>query len=665
MNFSMKKVLFFLFVFSQNLAGQSLTQLLKKAENFHLLGEVDSVIKYSNLSLLKAKAENNELAETKALYLTIGPTLRSKPDSAFKLFSEFSEKFKEAKDFKYLSLLSTSFGQYYRRIGSFDKAIASHKKAIEYAENYFPKNEPDLLPRVIASQYNSLAVVNFDRSEYELSNENALKALKIANQHQIKQIIGASNIILGNIQMHYNQLDLAQKSFTIALSIAKEVKDIYRQGAALANLGIINLKLLENKPKDKIAYKNAHKYFAEALVIAQKQNDNTAISTRYSNLANTENVFGNYQKAQFYIFEAMKYADLAKSKVLNLQLSTTLARNYLNLGNTQKAIETANFCLKLSKEVSNEKELPDVYDILEKASIKEKDLTKALEYQALQSLAKDSLFSKNTNEKILELQTKYETEKKQKEIELLSTQNQVNIAKIQQKNTLIISSAIALLSLLTTFYFWSRQRRQREIQLAAEMKQRLLRAQLNPHFLFNSLNSIQRLYVEGKTEIANDFIADFAQMMRDILEKTGRNKIPIYEEMDFIESYLSLEKRRLADKFDFEVFIDEEIRNSDYQIPSFIVQPLAENALMHGILPKNIRGRIEVIVSKINEDKISIAVIDNGVGYYSHKGKKEHNSKGMELITNRLGKNGKLIIEELKDENSAIIGTKIVLEIAI
>jgi tetratricopeptide (TPR) repeat protein len=659
----MKKILFLLIILSQNLPGQNLNQLLKKAENFHILGEVDSVLKYSNMSLISAKAENNSLAQTKAKFLMISSTLRSKPDSAVKILDSFAEKFTDANETKYLTFLSANYGQYYRRTGSFEKAIKSHEKAIEFAEKYFAKNEIEYFPRVVASQYNSIAVVNFDRSEYEKSNENALKALKIANQYKIKQIIGASNIILGNIQMHYNQLDLAQKSFIVALSIAKEVKDIYRQGAALANLGIINLKLLESKPVDKIAYQNANKYFGEALVIAKNQNDNTAISTRYSNLANTENVFGNYKKAQFYIFEALKFADLAKSKVLNLQLSTTLARNYLNLDNTKKAIETANYCLKLSKELSNEKELPAVYDILEKASLKENQLTEAIKYQKLQLEAKDSLFSKSTNEKILELQTKYESEKKQSEIDLLTAQNQVNNVKIQQKNTLILSSIFALVSLLTTFYFWSRQRKQQEVQRSAEMKQRLLRAQLNPHFLFNSLNSIQRLYVEGKTETANDFIADFAQMMRDILEKTGRNKIPIYEEMDFIESYLSLEKRRLADKFDFEIIMDEEIRNSDYQIPSFIVQPLAENALMHGILPKNIRGKIEIIVRKINDEKISISVTDNGVGYYSHKIKKEHNSKGMELITNRLGKNGKLIIEELKDENSAIIGTKIVLEI--
>jgi LytS/YehU family sensor histidine kinase len=209
------------------------------------------------------------------------------------------------------------------------------------------------------------------------------------------------------------------------------------------------------------------------------------------------------------------------------------------------------------------------------------------------------------------------------------------------------------------FYFWNKQRKLKNIKEAAEMKQRLLRAQLNPHFLFNSLNSIQRLYVEGKTHLANDFIADFAQLMRDILEKTGRTKIQVYEEMDFIEAYLSLEKRRLGDKFDYEILLRDEIRNGDYNIPSFIVQPLVENALLHGILPKNERGKIVVKVETLSNTSLEISVTDNGVGFYSGKKNPNHKSKAMELIKNRLGKSGTLKIKELKEANGQVEGTEI------
>ncbi|TAE33411.1 MAG: hypothetical protein EAZ91_02020, partial [Cytophagales bacterium] len=185
-----------------------------------------------------------------------------------------------------------------------------------------------------------------------------------------------------------------------------------------------------------------------------------------------------------------------------------------------------------------------------------------------------------------ELETKYQTEKKQKEILLLTAQNQIEQVRVRQKNGILVGLALVSLLFLGGLWFWLRQRTAQQKQLAAEMKQRLLRAQLNPHFLFNSLNSIQRLYVEGRISQANEFIADFAQLMRDILEKTSRTTIPLYEEIDFIEAYLSLEKRRLGNKFDYEIVMDEAVRHSEIEVPSFIIQPLAENALLHGVLPR-------------------------------------------------------------------------------
>jgi LytS/YehU family sensor histidine kinase len=314
----------------------------------------------------------------------------------------------------------------------------------------------------------------------------------------------------------------------------------------------------------------------------------------------------------------------------------------------------------MSKEMSNEKDLPNLYGILQEAYTKEKDFVKALEFQKAQMCAKDSLYITSTSAKITELQTRYETEKKQKEIEVLTLQNQAKEAEIKQKNYLILVITLGILMLLSSFFFWNRQRNLKEEQQAAEMKQRLLRAQLNPHFLFNCLNSIQRLYIDGKTTQANDFIADFAQLMRDILEKTSRTTIPLYEEMDFIEAYLSLEKRRLGDQFEYEIIINDEIKNADFVVPSFIVQPLVENALLHGVLPKNQKGKIEILVSQLSNESLSILVKDDGVGFYeSMKKAGKHTSKGMGLIKTRLGRNGKMLIKEIKNLNEEIVGSEI------
>ncbi len=654
----MKGFLILVFVFITGATfGQSQSILWDKCEDFYLAGQQDSVRKYAKIAL--DLSQRNSANYTGFQFFLANSNMRSYPDSSFKVLNAVYKDFQKRSDNKFLSFIQTAFGGYNRKTGNFIEAIANYQKAITFAEKHYGTSDPKKLNQIVAAQYNSIAIVNQEMSDYELSTQNALKALKIANQYNLPRIELASNIILGNIQMHFKQLDKAEKSFFSSKILATSINDQYRLGVSLSNLGIINLIRVQNSSKDLKAYSASKKYFLEALNMAKVQKDYTAITARYSNLANVENAVLNFKSANAYLQEALKNAELSNSKLLKMQVTISLARNHLGLDDTPKAVQFANLALEMSKQLSNEKELPHIYNILEEAYTKEKNFAKALEYQKAQMAAKDSLYTTNTTSKISELQTKYETEKKQKEIEVLTLQNQTKEAQIRQKNYLILASIIGTLSLLGVFYFWNKQRKLTNVKEAAEMKQRLLRAQLNPHFLFNSLNSIQRLYVEGKTHIANDFIADFAQLMRDILEKTGRTQIPVYEEMDFIEAYLSLEKRRLGDKFDYEILLSEEVRNGDYNIPSFIVQPLVENALLHGILPKNERGKIEVIVEKQSNPRIDIIVKDNGVGFYSGKTISTHKSKAMELIKNRLGKSGAIQIKELKDKNGQVEGTEV------
>ncbi|GGD51387.1 hypothetical protein GCM10011514_14530 [Emticicia aquatilis] len=653
-------LLFILLTISSLAKAQQLESLIEKCEDFHLSGQADSLKKYSKIAIEIANKNNDAQSKTRLHYFGATALLRTQPDSAIKLLTNLNKEFINRNDTKFLPYINASFGAYNRKMGDFKEALKYHNRAIEYTKQHYLNTDNKKLNKIVALQHNSIAVINFEMSDYELSNQNALYASKLANQYNFPQIELASTIILANIQMHFKQLDLAEKSFLEAKNLSIRLNDKYRLGVALANLGIINLLRVEASQTNSKAYVASKKYFFEALEMAKEQNDFTAISARYSNLANVENVVKNYQSANNFLKEALKYADLSKSKLLTMQVTTSLARNYLALNDTKMAIELANKGLKMSQEMSNEKELPNLYGILQEAYTKEKDFVKALEFQKAQMSAKDSLYITSTSSKITELQTKYETEKKQKEIEVLTLQNQAKEAEIKQKNYLILAITLGILMLLGSFFFWNRQRNLKEKQQAAEMKQRLLRAQLNPHFLFNCLNSIQRLYIDGKTSQANDFIADFAQLMRDILEKTSRTTIPLYEEMDFIEAYLSLEKRRLGDKFDYEIIMTDEIRNGDFEVPAFIVQPLAENALLHGILPKNHKGKIEISVSQLADESLSISVKDDGVGFYqSMKKAGKHTSKGMELIKTRLGKRGKMLIKEIKNLNQEILGSEV------
>lgn len=653
--------------------GQSLEALLAKCDQFTSSGQLDSVRRTSLMIRELAIKADEPVGLHRAEYFLGMSLVRTYPDSAYRLLKKSQGYFLKTSDNKYLSKACNTLGNYYAQKGDKKEAIGYYLQAKEYAEKYYTTHETAKYPRMMAIFHHNIATIYVEMTDYKKAQENSLKALQLANQHGLKDIEALALVAIGNIEFELRQDDEAAKYFKEALGMFTAPAVMGRKGVVLNNLGNIYMRkvaLAHSVPKPMTKetvqhFQTAKSYYQQALQIAQQQNDYPSISLRLNNLSNLEIIRENYAASEKYLLQALEYAEKAQSKPAKMRALANLALGYVKTDQIPRAIEKANIAVALSKDINDPEVLPKLYNTLEQAYAKQRDFAKALEFQKIKVQSKDSLYRVETTAAIAELQTQYETEKKQRTIELLTAQNRAKTAEIKQKNYFIVATAAVGLLLLGGLYFLYRQRVLQQKQQTAEMKQRLLRAQLNPHFLFNCLNSIQRLYVEGKMSLANDFIADFAQLMRDILEKTGRTTIPLYEEMEFIEAYLSLEKRRLGDKFDYEIIMNEEIRNSDIEVPSFIVQPLVENALLHGVLPKNVKGKIEVLVNQLPNESLSITVKDDGVGFYqSMKNAGKHTSKGMELIKSRLGKQGKMLIEEVKNLNQEILGTKVELLIA-
>lgn len=173
----------------------------------------------------------------------------------------------------------------------------------------------------------------------------------------------------------------------------------------------------------------------------------------------------------------------------------------------------------------------------------------------------------------------------------------------------------------------------KEAQLA------VLRNQMNPHFVFNSLNTLQDYIFEGNAIGANDYITSFSSLMRKSLEFSKLDSITIHEEIAFIKNYLSLEQQRFQEKFRFEIQQCSTIDN-DTLIPPLLVQPLVENAIKHAFKKdRSEQGIIEVHYKSMNQDIILIEIIDNGDGFQykkSHQASNSHTSLGIEIIQERI-----------------------------
>ena len=174
----------------------------------------------------------------------------------------------------------------------------------------------------------------------------------------------------------------------------------------------------------------------------------------------------------------------------------------------------------------------------------------------------------------------------------------------------------------------------------AQLELKALRAQINPHFLFNSLNSINNFILKNDTKKASRYLVKFSQLVRSILNHSSTSLISLEEELQTIELYMLIEGMRFNDQFSYKININSSINTSSISIPSLLLQPYVENAIWHGLLHKEGEKKITISIEKINEHSISIEINDNGIGRkrvqeinnLSQKGK----SFGMQIGEDRL-----------------------------
>lgn len=226
-------------------------------------------------------------------------------------------------------------------------------------------------------------------------------------------------------------------------------------------------------------------------------------------------------------------------------------------------------------------------------------------------------------------------------------------------------------------YFKEKAERKREterMQTRSDMlqlEQQALYAMMNPHFTFNALQSIQYFIHSQDKLMATKFLSQFAKLVRMNLDSSKKEFISLSEEIERLKLYLSLEKMRFQDKFDYEIQIEDQIDKSETQIPPMILQPFVENSIKHGIMPLEEKGEIKVIIRQLDEDTLNVEITDNGIGIEASKKKKadrpsDHVSQGMQITHDRLrlfskntGKPYTVTIQETKNPEGKVTGTKV------
>ena len=204
-----------------------------------------------------------------------------------------------------------------------------------------------------------------------------------------------------------------------------------------------------------------------------------------------------------------------------------------------------------------------------------------------------------------------------------------------------------------------------------------LRAQMNPHFIFNALNSVQQYILSGDVDQANRYLTKFSRLQREVLHHCDQQFISLEKEIEMLKGYLEFEQLRFSESFDYHIFLENNVDPSEIRIPPMILQPFVENAIWHGLMPKQGSKELRLEFSLANDQVLNCYIRDNGIGAEASRRLKQHNSsngshqsKGLSLVSERLkmleqqyNQPFRATMTDILDDNNLVKGTCIHLQI--
>ena len=611
---------------------------------------------------------------------TLEEVIKTKPknyeaiDSLFAEFSKDSLKMKDllykAKSIKYLeaeSYAQNSLGVIYRNISHYEKALDVHQKAYMLAEL---ANNVEL--EVIS--LNMIGVVYRRMDAIKPALDYHKKALEIANRAEnpsdrLKASIAVSQNSMGNIYLTLKQYDLAIKEFEKSLIIEKEFNNrlglaINYQNLGYADEALGKLELALKNYKRSLDYNNQinsevgrvicynsigqvyikQKKYGDAKVIIEEGlkkainiNDQFYISSSYINLGWTEMEMKLYKSAEENLKKGLEIAENYSLKSAIVEASSKLSELYNRTGNYKEAMTNYKKSVELEKTIFNERNMQYVSDII----------------------------------------IQYENEAKNNEIKALASENEIVKSKLERNQKIFWFTLLGLIILAGLVIAFNRNQQLKQEKQILTLEQDMLRSQMNPHFIFNSLNSIKLYIINNEKENAVYYLNKFSKLIRKILIASTEKEMTLEDELDTMKLYMNIENIRFSNEIDFQVEVDKSINTSNIRVPSLILQPFLENALWHGLSSKEDNKSIILNVTKPSEDYISITITDNGVG--RKESSRINNNKilkrksvGIAITKARLANfskgftsDYKINIEDLYDADGKAEGTRVIVHIPI
>jgi tetratricopeptide (TPR) repeat protein len=461
----------------------------------------------------------------------------------------------------------------------------------------------------------------------------------------------------------------SKQYYFILLDDAAAEKDTFWMTEALFRLGEITGKADGNLIE-------ARRFFSACLKLAEQVADTNRICWVLNHLAWNLYLQDKKDSALILYRELISLATRFRQKILVANALGNIGTIYRDKKEFLKAekfysksIEAANEIRSLTNLQWIHLDASDMYKSLG-------DYEKAYYHYVQYKLCNDSLKKAGFDTGLAEARMKYEVDQQQKELEVLS------LKLSQQKWFTYASAALVILIILVglllirQFRLSARRRISEMNRKIAEITQANLRQQMNPHFIFNTLNSIQYYMYQHDKVATNTYLTKFSSLIRKILDNSRHTSIPVADELEALHLYLELEKLRFKDKFTYQIELDQEIDTLQYRIPTMLIQPYVENAICHGLVNKEGPGHVHISFA-METGFISCIIEDNGIGReaareINRQKSSNHNSLGTRITQSRLdlvntlyGTSLKVTCTDLKDTTGQPGGTRVEIHIPI
>ncbi|MCV6629535.1 MAG: tetratricopeptide repeat protein [Flavobacteriaceae bacterium] len=524
-----------------------------------------------------------------------------------------------------------SLGIYERNSAHYQLAINHHKKSIDLA---------DSIPEMKITALNKLGVVYRRMDAVQTALDFHQQALSISDTlvpktNFVKKSIAISLTSIGNVYLTLKQYDLAATEFEKSLKIEIEMDSKKGMAINFHNLG----KTYEHRGN---LYK-AKQYFMKSLSLNEEINSDLGKIICKNSIAQIHLKQGNHQEALDVLRSIMQKAELFGDDYYLTMVYINLGWAYRELNKHTLAEKYLQKGLYIAQQKRLMSSIADAYEQLSELQKSQKNYALAMHFLEAQLKAKDQYLNEKNYQYISDLLIKYDAQKKKNQIELLQKENEIVHIRLSKNNNILFFSILTILLLLLLFLILQERFKLRNQKEIIETEQQLLRTQINPHFIFNSLLSI-KLYIQGNNkQDALLFLDQFSKLIRHILSSSMEKYIPLEEELEILQLYTNIENTRLDNDIEYSTDIDPRLKTRIIKIPALTLQPFIENAIWHGLSPKKEGDKkIRISVHPEGKNHILIAIEDNGIGRSKSKKQeaelphKKQRSLGIYLTKKRL-----------------------------